>query len=543
MKWNEKIFRKNDIRGIYKKDFDLAFVKDLAFSFTQLYFQEQKKENPLMPPLVIAVGHDCRLSSPEITQHLINSFTLTGAEILFLGMVPAPVCLFTSYFLKDINASIMVTASHNPRPFNGFKMVLNKESVCDKKILKLKKIMQTHPPLPVIPNQYKKRRKGKVIPFDIKPAYISFYTDPVRNLQTRPSTTSREEAHRNHKSLSPQKREALWKSGNQTKSVYQKTALFLQKPLPRSLPIKSLVIDCGNGASGPIAQKVFKALKLPIKIHWLYTKPDGRFPHHHPDPSLEKNLKDLQKTIKEKKSDFGAALDGDGDRLVIVGKEGRILQGDELMSIFISDILSSSAQIKTEAFKKTFSIVADVKCADWFFHFLNKKNIRSIMWKSGHSLIRQKTIKEKALFGGELSGHFFFLDDFFPIDDGIYSLLRLIYICLSRKKSLNELRIKTNSIETKEIRFPIKTRSSAQKHIENLKRYYSQQEKHLGDLSSFIDGVRVSFPNQAWGLARLSNTQNEWTLRFGGKNKIALQQIQNDFYRLLHISPIREEIG
>ncbi|MDE0119454.1 MAG: phosphomannomutase/phosphoglucomutase [Bdellovibrionales bacterium] len=501
IKWNEKIFRKNDIRGIYKKDFDLGFVKVLAFSLIELYVQGQKKRKFSPPAPVIAVGYDCRLSSPEITQHLIDSLILAGSEVRFLGMAPSPVCLFASYYFKDIKASIMVTASHNPPSFNGFKIVLNKESVCDKKILKLKKIMQALASLPTIPNQYKKR--GEVIPFDIKPAYISFY--------------------------------------QKKSSLFTKTLLAP----PASLPIKSIAIDCGNGASGPIAQKVFNTLKLPIKIHWLYTKPDGRFPHHHPDPSLEENLKDLQKTIKEKNCEFGAALDGDGDRLVIIENKGNILHGDELMSIFISDILyrtDTDAQTKTGILKKPVSIVADVKCADWFFYFLRKKNIRSIMWKSGHSLIRQKTIKEKALFGGELSGHFFFLDDFFPIDDGLYSLLRLIHICLSRKKSLNELMIKTNSTETKEIRLPIENRSLAQKHIESLKKYYNQPEKKSKGVFSFIDGVRVSFSDQAWGLARLSNTQNEWTLRFGGKNKVTLQKIQNDFYRLLHIFPCQEKV-
>ena len=491
MKWNEKIFRKNDIRGIYKKDFDLNFVKVLAFSFIQFFSQEQKKRNLSRSNPVIAVGHDCRLSSPEITQHLIDSLILAGSEVRFLGMVPSPVCLFASYHFKDINASIMVTASHNPRPFNGFKMVLNKESVCDKKILTLKKIIQTKSSSSVLPK--KEKKKGTLIPFDIKPTYISFYQ--------------------------------------------KKSPVFLQKtslPPSASFPIKSLAIDCGNGTSGPIAQKVFNSFKLPIKVHWLYTKPDGRFPHHHPDPSLEKNLKDLQKKIKEKNCDFGAALDGDGDRLVIIGKRGNILHGDELMHIFISDIL-----YRTGIGEK---IVADVKCADWFFHSLKKKKIQSVMWKSGHSLIRQKTIKEKALFGGELSGHFFFLDDFFPIDDGIYSLMRLIYICLSREKTLDELMIKTNSVETQEIRLPIESRSLAQKRIENLKKYYKQAEKKSKGSFSFIDGVRVSFPNQAWGLARLSNTQNEWTLRFGGRNKTTLQKIQNDFYRLLQISPTSGEV-
>lgn len=497
-KWNEKIFRKNDIRGIYKKDFDLNFVKALAFSFVSFYLHTQQRKDLTGEKLVVALGHDCRLSSPEIAQHLAHCLSLAGAEVRFLGMLPSPVCFFTSLFLNNIQASIMVTASHNPPLFNGFKMMLNKETICDKKILKLKKIVQTgsHPPT---------SKKGMTIPFDIKPSYISFYQqrssffsihkDSERNMATHDNTTS---------------------------------------PL-KPIPIKNIAIDCGNGASGPMAQEIFKTLKLPIKIHWLYTKPDGHFPNHHPDPSLEKNLKDLQKTIKEKTCDFGAAFDGDGDRLFIIGKSGRILHGDELMSIFISDLLIEKLkkEILHKPSSKKISIVADVKCADWFFDFLKQKKIQVRKWKSGHSLIRQKTLEERALFGGELSGHFFFCDDFFPIDDGLYGLLRLIKICFKTGKTPEELIPPKKSLETNEIRIQITDTSQAKKQLEKLKDHYKKEKSAS---CTFIDGARISFPGKAWGLARLSNTQSEWTLRFGGKHKKDLKKIQKDFYHLLNIS-------
>ena len=290
----------------------------------------------------------------------------------------------------------------------------------------------------------------------------------------------------------------------------------------------NIVVDCGHGASGPLAQKVFKALeKYPVRVHWLYAQPDGRFPHHHPDPSLAENLKDLQNTVQKTHSHFGVAWDGDGDRLVVVGPNGRILQGDELMSIFISDILASKAPLNQE--KK---IVVDVKCADWFFKFLSKKPVQTIMWKSGHSLIRQKTIAEKAVFGGELSGHFFFCHEDYPIDDGLYGLLRLIEITLKTDKGTEELIALKNTIDTPEIRHPVTDETIAKQKIKTLKNFYMQ--KKLAHCV-FIDGVRVSFPGQAWGLARFSNTQKEWTLRFGGQNPEALQKIQADFYRILDI--------
>ena len=470
-KWNEDIFRKNDIRGIYKKDFDLSFVKTLAFSFVHLYPRSQKP--------VVALGHDSRLSSPEIVEQVAKSLKSAGAEVRFLGLVPSPVCFLASYFIKNINGSFMVTASHNPLNFNGFKMILNKKTLSGRKILKLKKIALTQPY-----HLLSSRPKGKIIPFDIESPYIAF--------------------HQKESSFSS----------------------FPKKNKPSFL--KSIAIDCCNGASGPLTKKVFKTLNLPLKIHYLYTRPDGRFPHHPPDPSSEKNLKDLQKIIKEKKCDFGVAFDGDGDRLVIVGKSGKVLQGDELMSIFISDIFNRS--IKPAKSKKPI-IIGDVKCGDWFFNFLKKKNLKALMWKSGHSLIRQKTIKEKAIFGGELSGHFFFRDDFFPIDDGIYGLLRLINICLRAGKTPEELIVKKKWVETPEIRKPISDKTHL-KRLKNLKNFYKDQKlAHL----SLIDGVRVSFPGKAWGLARFSNTQKEWTFRFGGKKKSDKEKIQTDFFRLLNI--------
>ena len=166
--------------------------------------------------------------------------------------------------------------------------------------------------------------------------------------------------------------------------------------------------------------------------------------------------------------------------------------------------------------------------------FLNKISIRKpvIMWKSGHSLIRQKTIEQKAMFGGELSGHFFFCDEGYPIDDGLYGLLRLIEISLKTGKRPEELIAYKNTVETPEIRYPIKEEALAKKSLKKLKAFYQTK---AGACLVCIDGVRVSFPNRVWGLARFSNTQKEWTFRFGGKNLAELKQIQADFYRILKI--------
>ncbi len=471
MKWNEKIFRKNDIRGIYKKDFNLDFVKNLAQASLIFYQKNNLSESNKDKRPGVAIGHDCRLSSPEIAEHLSRSLVQAGAEVWFLGMVSSPLCYFSSYFYNNIQASIMVTASHNPPHFNGFKIMLNKETLCDEKILQLKEIIKNTSSLSF--------SLGKRTSLNIETDYIScLLKSPVLSSQS-----------------------------NQNKKLL------------------NIGVDCGNGVSGPIAKKVFEAINLPVKIHWLFSEPDGHFPNHPPDPSDEKNLKSLQEMIKKKNLDFGAAFDGDGDRLFIVGRNRKVLHGDELMAIFISDLLKNNLNNK-----QNFSIVADVKCADWFFNFLKEKNLKTTMWKSGHSLTRKKTLEEKASFGGEFSGHFFFLDDFFPIDDGIYALLRLISICLKTNKLPEELIPKKNSKETNEIRINTDV-LEARKKIETLKKYYTKEKAYF---CSVIDGLRVS-SEKAWGLARLSNTQSEWTFRFGGKTKKDLEEIQSRFYQLLNI--------
>ena len=525
--WNPHIFRKNDIRGIYKKDFDLDFVPTLAEGFVRFCQQNQPKT------LVVAVGYDARLSSPEIAFCLKEALKKAGADVCFLELVPSPLCFFASHFVKEISASIMVTASHNPPCFNGFKMVFQKETICDKKILKLQSFIQKG-------HFSTQRTEGKERSFDMESAYISFikqrflpfYKEGFKGF----STLNQDEKNKSHD---------LDLAHHSNK---------------RSI---SIVVDCGNGASGPLAQKVYKALAdkedqvsvtseeisqgvrlgtqsivvkggFLVRVHWLYAQPDGRFPHHHPDPSLEGNLQDLKQAVQKSQSSFGVAFDGDGDRLVVVGRHGQTLQGDELMSIFIADILKEDNSCATPEEKTSVPVVVvDVKCGDWFLDFLREKSVKTVLWKSGHSLIRQKTIAKKAVFGGELSGHFFFCDEGYPIDDGLYGLLRLIEISLRTGEGPEKLVAFKNTVETAENRYPIKDTVLAQEKLEKLKLFYKKEPK--ADVV-LIDGVRVSFPKRAWGLARFSNTQREWTFRFGGENQEELNKIQADFYRILGIS-------
>ncbi len=491
MKWKDCLFRKNDIRGIYGEDFDLSFAKTLGRAFVRYMDSHTSLKTQLKTKRQVVVGHDSRLSSPQLAQNLSLGLCERGVEVLFAGLVSTPACFFANHFCPNVTASIMVTASHNPSTFNGFKFSFNKETLCDEQIDQLKELIQTEDDLS-IPTQ----PKSQIIPFKIKPLYVEFMKQNFLSLKAN----------------------------------------------------QKIVIDCGNGSAGPLAQAVFKALG--ISAIWLYEKPDGSFPNHHPDPSLDENLRDLQQAVKKNQADFGVCFDGDGDRLVVVESNGRIFHGDETMSFFIYDLLSQKEMLKKQVIKKQtvkkqtctqekIKIVADVKCAPWFYCFLKKNQLQPVMWKSGHSLIRRKTLQEKALFGGELSGHFFFCDEGYCLDDGVYCVLRLLRflnrnnppLCLSQNFHVNRIRENKIDFNTNEIRIPIVDNNDAKQALKRLLDYY---QKNNSAQVSVRDGVRVCFPKK-WGLARFSNTQNTWTLRFGGRSQKLLEQIQSQFYQIIKL--------
>ena len=573
-RWNPAIFRKNDIRGVYKKDFDLDFVSVLAWAFVDFYLQEQKKSaSCVVKNGVVAVGHDARLSSPRIADYLIQSLRQRGVDICFLGLVPSPVCFFASYFVPGIGASVMVTASHNPPEFNGFKMALGVESVCDKKILQLAEFCDRVVLGATCHSGAGSRSEGEVgltVPpvNDPQEMYVSFLKKRFcfSQLRTKHGVTIGGGSRVDRVPCDPQgDSQKAWDGvtigggsrvdcdplcghgvtiggGSRVDCdplcghgvTIGEGSCVNRVPCDSQAQVK-VVVDCGHGASGLLARRVFGVLNeggiAPVGIHWLYAEPDGLFPNHHPDPSVESNLQDLKSVIQKTQSDFGVAFDGDGDRLVVVGGSGRVLHGDELMSIFISDILKRKAVCDLD------SVVVDVKCGDWFFDFLKKQGLRTVIWKSGHSLIRQKTIEQKAFFGGELSGHFFFCDENYPIDDGLYGLLRLIEIVLRTGQGPEQLMAHKDTVETAEIRYVIKDRDEAHNKLKNLRFFYEKQLDGRAVCLNLIDGVRLSFLDRSWGLARLSNTQSEWTFRFGAKNQDELNKIQGDFYRMLDIVP------
>jgi len=268
------------------------------------------------------------------------------------------------------------------------------------------------------------------------------------------------------------------------------------------------VVDCGNGAAGLIAPALIKELGADIKE--LYCEPDGRFPNHHPDPVVPENIKDMIKEVNRGNAGIGIGYDGDADRLGIVDEGGDMVWGDKLLTIFSRDLLKTHPGAM---------VIGEVKCSQTLYDDIARHGGKPLMWKTGHSLIKDKMKETGALLAGEMSGHLFFKDRYFGFDDAIYASLRLLEIMkksgppYSVKALLRDLPPMT---ATPEIRVDCPD--------EKKFRVVEKMKEALKDYEMIdIDGVRVKFPD-GWGLIRASNTQPALVLRFEAKDEKTLKE-------------------
>lgn len=443
---NPVIFREYDIRGVYDVDFDNNFATQLGRAYVSYLFK-----NNIHAPTV-TLGHDARLSSPYIVKSLAKGIVESGGNVIHLGLITTPLSYFSTFHLKNVCGSIMVTGSHNPPNYNGFKISVGKQTIYGSSIQSIKKI--------ILENDFLKG-KGSETHYNIFPEYIKKYQ----------------------------------KDFNQLKNL-------------------KVVLDCGNGAAGCVARDLYRAVGLDPII--LFENPDGQFPNHHPDPTVSENIKDLIKSVKEHQADIGIGFDGDCDRIGVVDSNGNILPCDEMMAIIARSILEKSPGSK---------IIGDVKCSDRLFDDIKKHGGVPIMWKTGHSLIKEKIKLEKAPFGGELSGHIFFSDRNYGFDDALYAGLRLIEIMLATHKSIPELLTGLpKSFNTPEIR--IDTTEEKKNMIVKIliEKYQKPSERYQVNL---IDGIRISFVD-GWALVRASNTQPVLVMRFESSTKEGLNSIKTE---------------
>ncbi len=468
---NKEIFRKYDIRGIVDKDLTEESVSLIGKAFG--YYLKNKFQKSY-DKLRITIGRDARLSSNKFFEFLSSALTDMGINVIDLGMCPTPLLYFSLFVLENIDGGIMITGSHNPPEYNGFKLCAGKETLFDEEIFEIYKIIESE-----IFKKFKDNKKGKIEKYNICSHYINFMTDHFRDIKKE-----------NNKNI-------------------------------------TVVIDSGNGVGGLVAPTIFKNLNF--NVIELFSEPDGTFPNHHPDPTIIENLQTLIDTVKKEKAVLGIGYDGDADRIGAVDENGNIIWGDQLLILYSRDILKE---------KKGSKIIGDVKCSQVLFDDIKNHNGIPIMWKTGHSLIKSKLKEEKAAVAGEMSGHIFFADRYFGYDDAIYASLRLIEIIVKSNKKLSDLlkdlpksyvteEIRVDCPEEKKFKIPDLLKSKIEKDPE-LKEEIEQ--------IITIDGIRVVF-KYGWGLVRASNTQPVLVLRFEGyspeKRNFYRRKIENILKSLL----------
>lgn len=401
----------------------------------------------------IMVGYDGRTHSPAFEQALVDALLSTGIYVERIGLGPTPM-LYYSVYQSNASAGIMVTGSHNPSDQNGFKMMIAKHL----------------------------------------PGGGSVYGDAIKKLAAMAATDDVVKGKGFAKNLDIRK-------------VYVTRLLkdCAMKPM-------RVVWDCGNGAGGEIVRYV--TAQLPGEHILLYSNIDGRFPNHHPDPTVPENLRDLQKAVAQNKADLGIAFDGDADRIGAIDSQGRIVAGDQLLAIYASDVLKSHPGS---------AIIADVKASQVLFDKVKKMGGIPIMWKTGHSLIKTKMAETKSPLAGEMSGHIFFADKYYGFDDAIYAGLRLLDLISKSGKSLAEWRDELPvTVSTPELRFDVDDVRKFEV-VEEVKKRLMAAGANVND----TDGVRVLTPD-GWWLLRASNTQAVLVARAEAQNDVGLAKLKEE---------------
>lgn len=440
------IFREYDIRGVYEKQFDLDFAYDLGRG----YIAYLKSVKNLSHPKIV-LGQDARKSGYAIKKSLAKGIMDSGADVVDIGLVTSPITYFSTFIDDSVSGAIMITGSHNPPEYNGFKVCVGNQTIFGEEIQKLKSF---------ITSKKFESGIGKESKWNIFPAYVERYKSEFKSIK----------------------------------------------------PIK-VVLDCGNGAAGCIVSELYKSVGLSPKI--LFEEPDGNFPNHHPDPTVEKNLVALKKAVLEEGAVCGIGFDGDADRIGVVDHTGRMLYGDELMVLISRSILENNPGKK---------IIGDVKCSDRLFEDIKKHGGSPIMWKTGHSLIKEKIKVEKAPFGGEMSGHIFFADRNYGFDDALYAGLRVCEILSKTGKTISQLiGDLPQAYNTPEIRIDT-TEEKKVAVVDALKKSFSQKSSSYA--VNLIDGIRISFAD-GWALARASNTQPVLVLRYESSTQQGLDKIKS----------------
>ncbi|MBF0390086.1 MAG: phosphomannomutase/phosphoglucomutase [Desulfamplus sp.] len=441
---NPVIFREYDIRGVAGKDFTSQDAVNIGKAYGTMLNKEQKIADKKM---VVTVGRDCRLTSDEYTKSFIDGIISTGCDVIDIGICPTPVLYFSIHHFKT-QGGAMVTASHNPSEYNGFKLMSGFDSIHSSGLQNIRKLIDS--------NSYLSG-DGAVLSLDVTEPYIKYILNNI----------------------------------DVTKQI-------------------RVGVDAGNGTGAITAIPVLKALGC--EVHELYCDMDGTFPNHPADPTVKKNMLELIALVREKKLDLGVGYDGDADRIGIVDEKGEIIYGDQLMVIFAREILSR---------KPGATFISEVKCSMTMYNDIEKHGGRAVMWKTGHSLIKQKMKEENAELAGEMSGHIFFKDRYLGYDDALYATCRLLEIIANSGGQLSELIADLpQTFTTPEIRVDC----ADEIKFDVVKKITDKFKKTHKVID--IDGMRALFDG-GWGLVRASNTQPALVLRFEAATQNRLDEIRS----------------
>jgi phosphomannomutase/phosphoglucomutase len=445
---SKTIFKAYDVRGVIGKTLDEHVARRIGQAFGAAVLAKGERK--------VLIGRDGRLSGPGLAAALAEGLRAAGADVVDLGMVATPMLYFGTKVL-DGHSGVMVTGSHNPPDYNGFKMVLSGDPVYGDAIQDLYRVIEREDFTPA-------PTRGGYSTHDIRDAYIARIAGDVK----------------------------------------------------LSRPIK-IAIDAGNGVAGAFAGDLFRAMGC--EVIEMFCEVDGRFPNHHPDPAHPENLRDLIDTLKTSDAEIGLAFDGDGDRLGVVAKDGQIIFPDRQLMLYAADVLARNPGAE---------ILYDVKCTRHLGPWIAAHGGRPLMWKTGHSLLKAKLKETGALLGGELSGHIFWKDRWFGVDDGLYTGARLLEILTRDADPSACLNALPSAPSSPELHLQLEEGENFAL-VDALRRDadFPGAERIVD-----IDGLRVEYPD-GFGLARGSNTTPVVTLRFEGETPQALRRIQQDFARVI----------
>ena len=447
------IFKAYDIRGVVGQTIDETFAEHLGRAFgTEAKAEGQK---------AVAVGRDGRVSGPGLVAALIRGLASTGLDVVDLGAVTTPMLYYVAATRgrHGCSSGIQVTGSHNPKDYNGFKMVLSGRAIFGEEIQALRRRIEAE--------DYAQGR-GRVATMDI----LAEYTHRI----TSDCTLSR--------------------------------------------PMK-VVVDSGNGIPGASAPGILRALGCEVVD--LYSKVDGDFPNHHPDPSKPENLEVLKTVVRATGAELGLAFDGDGDRLGVVTTGGNIIYPDRQIMLFARDILARNPGEQ---------IIFDVKCSQRLPVAIREAGGVPLLWKTGHSLMKAKLKETGAPFAGEMSGHLFFRERWYGFDDAMYTAGRLLEIVSRHADPSALLDALPTSFSTPELNVPCAEGEHHAVVTELLARVADGRLSFPGGELGTIDGLRVDFAD-GFGLIRGSNTTPVLVLRFEGHTPEALHRIEAELMAAL----------